>query len=250
MSLSPESAGAAHAPYVTVIHGRKRHDVALGKTSRDLMGEIAKATSIPAEDQILIIGGKKLTAQDDLDLASLGVKKGKKVLVMSNRRAGQGERSTPLDSREESIPSDELSSAEHRLHLLEQICTSGLSTIESTVAQMKSDVSAIESAVAEINNLPNQHNSTLKGLSTSSLEKKRTDILVVSEKCMNILIKLDSIVEEDKSGGEHGGGHSAAWRMERKRAVDRVQSTLDTIDGVLKIIDNLITLVNYDEDRD
>lgn len=239
MSLSLESAEAVHAPTVTVIHGRQRHDVPLGKSSRELMGEIAEVICIPAEDQILIIGGKKLTARDDVDLASLGVKKGKKVLVMSNRRPRQGKQSIPLDSPEQPIP-DELSSAGHEQLLLVQNCTSGLSAIEATVAQIKSDLGAIESAVGEIDTLPNQHNSILTGLSTSSLEKKKMDILVISEKCMNFLIKLDSIVEEQRNGS----GRSAAWRVERKRAVDRIQSTLDTIESVLKIIDNLIPVVN------
>lgn len=213
MSQSHGSAGAVNARTVTVIHGRQRHVVELGTTSLELMQKIAEVTSIKAEDQMLIIGGKKFTADKNVDLASLGVKGGKKVLLM-NKGKSQSSNAKPSSS-------DDISK-----ELDEEMCR--------RVVQSVSRVSGLHKEAIEINEQVYPPHSCLDSVSPSELKDLERRVLVISETCMEILISLDNLSD----GREGKSQTSPVWKLDKRHAVHRVQHILDIVDSILKVLIN------------
>lgn len=196
---------------ITVLHGRKRYVVKLETTSMQLMREIEKVTSLKPEHQILLIKGQKVTSENDIDLASQGLKGGKKVMLLVRREGHSA--NTPYSSNSS--------------------CSAG----EEMCQRVRAAISRLDSVEAELQDLkktaqpPGDH----ENMATGNLGSLKQRLRVISETCMEMLLALDSVQDEKAVATST----PPAWKLERKSAVDRLHQTLDVVDNLSQGLNHL-----------
>lgn len=193
--MSAESNPTSAALVVTVIHGRQRHSLTLPSTLGELTKLIETATSIPQEEQMLIIAGRKLQGDANTPLSSVGVASGMKVLVMHNRQSNKPkEQFVEVHSQMKQLRGQE--------ELLPDIL-SALATARKTVDE-------------------------LVWVDATEMEKSqvRTYLSRIEEKCMRTLEVLDSI------SGPSGKWKDERKRMVRE--VQKALDSCDALGKELK----------------
>ncbi|KAI0561024.1 Molecular chaperone regulator BAG [Gracilaria domingensis] len=181
---------------LTLMFNRKTYKVPIRKTVEDLQTDIERLTSIPPEEQTVLIKGKKFVlASTNADLADIGVTGRCKAMLIHSAPSGS--------------PSISISPALRSVR-----------SCSGKVAKLSKDLSEVRQSM-------NKH---LQGfldasMTKEALERDRKGLRVIEEECMRVLEQLDSL-------GTGDGRDAESVRTERRSAVAQVQSILRDIDSV------------------
>lgn len=148
---------------ITLVHGRQRLQVPLPQTLGALKTVVEEETHIPSSEQMLITAGRKLYGEESSPLLGMGIKGGKKVLVMRNCSASGDD------------VAQEAEASLNSTHVREQ--KAALGHVEASLAKLRQAVEGLSPAQ----------------VSDEEKRKLRMDVLRAQEQCMRILEVLDSL---------------------------------------------------------
>jgi BAG domain len=199
---APGTAPVTAAPTITVIHGKQRHVVWLHATVGELRRAVAVETGVPPPAQVLICGGKKLTAAvaDDTPVFNFKLAHGKKVMLQAAvASTGTG------------------SGTSGGLRVSENVAK--VRVIDSEVSKIEGD---LETLLARLGKLRLGFLDKYKTVDAAA--RLRTDCKVVEEALMRHVLAADAMTGGDDCAED------AQWRAERKALVQRINAALRRCD--------------------
>ncbi|PXF47077.1 BAG family molecular chaperone regulator 1 [Gracilariopsis chorda] len=183
-------------PKLTLLFNRSSYKIPLRTTLGDLQSDIERATQVPAQQQTILLKGKRVSlANKSALLEALGITGKSKAMLI--RRSMPGGSTAPVSPTLRSVRS----------------CSAKLSKLSDDLRQAKRSM--------------NKH---VQGFldapkTLEALGRDQKSVRVIEEECMRLLEELDGL-----SAGD--GRDADSIRSERKGLVARVQALLRDVDHV------------------
>lgn len=219
--------GSKDESAIIVLHRRQRVKVQLGKTVGEVLQVIENETGLPANEQSLILLGKKVNLQDlQASPQSVGLINGAITMLM------RGRPSSLTVAKKVAIDNSSIPELTH------------IREADGLVTEVRRELGETDESVS-------RHTKGFLNVTETEEALHRDDLKArgLDERLMTLLEKLDGLDPPQRDDDELAKRMEAQWRAERKGVINRVQTTLKDIDGLRGRIDQLRKDVYGDVDR-